>query len=75
MHLRTAHRWTTTHCGGHGAKSAHKNNVAHAPLGNKKDDPGLGKRMKIVSPQCGMQDTTNGVEEWSRSSVEESAES
>jgi len=53
MHLRTAHRWTTTHCGGHGAKNAHKINVAYAPLGNNKDVRGLGNRMKIVSPQCG----------------------
>jgi hypothetical protein len=54
MHLRTAHRWTTTHLGGRGAKNAHKNNVAQVQLSNKKDMQGLGNRMKIVSPQGGL---------------------
>ncbi len=37
MHLRAAHRYATTHFGGHGAISAHVKNVAQARLDNKKD--------------------------------------
>jgi hypothetical protein len=36
MHLRTAHRWTTTHRGGHGAKNAHEMNVTQTLLCGKK---------------------------------------
>jgi hypothetical protein len=33
--MRTAHRCTTTHFGGDGAKNVHKKNIAQAPLDGK----------------------------------------
>jgi hypothetical protein len=36
MHLRTAHRWTTTHRGGHKARKLHIENLAQAFLDSKK---------------------------------------